>query len=91
MSGANRRTESKDPVHVGRTTGDTRYSHSGIVRTLILGALALAAIPSLAQISMGFPGPKSELSSRDGRYVLQNIDRDEEPKHSILLRDRSTR
>ena len=87
MSNANRQTESQDPLPAGSGAGDSENSHSSVVRALILGALALMSIPSFAQISMC---PKSELSSRDGRYVLQNIDRDEEPKHSILLKDKTT-
>ena len=90
MSKANRQTKSKDPVPFGSAAGDSGNSPSSVARALILGALVLMAIPSFAQISMYFPGPKSELSSRDGRYVLQNIDRDEEPKHSILLKDKTT-
>jgi len=89
MSKANRQTKSKDPVPAGGTTGDMRNSHPGAWRTLALAGLALVAIPSLAQTSKRFPGPKSELTSPNGRYVLRNEDHYENYKHFIFLKDKT--
>jgi len=74
MSEANRQTESKDPVLAGITTADPRNSKRVALRGAVIAALAILTIPAQSQTSRNFPGPKSELASPDGRYVIQNVD-----------------
>jgi hypothetical protein len=42
---------------------------------------------SSAQTSARFPGNKSEIASPNRRWILQSVDRADEPHHSILLKD----
>jgi hypothetical protein len=90
MSEAHRQTQSKDPVPAGSITGAKRHSRSAACRQLILGVVAVVVIPSLAQVSRNFPGPKSELTSPNVRYVIQNVDHNEEYKHFLFLKDKAT-
>jgi hypothetical protein len=89
-SKANRQTQSKDPAPVGDTAGDGTISPFGAWVALILAGLALVATPSLGQVYRRFPGTKSELVSPDGRYILQSVDHDEEPYHSIVLKNETS-
>jgi hypothetical protein len=77
-------------VPAGSITGAKRHSRSDACRQLILGVVAVVVIPSLAQVSRNFPGPKSELTSPNGRYVIQNVDHNEEYKHFLFLKDKAT-
>jgi len=52
--------------------------------------LLAAATASFSQTSRRFPGKKSEITSPDGRWVLQDVDRDQEPNHSIFLKSIAT-
>jgi hypothetical protein len=55
-----------------------------------LGALLLLLAPSaLAGGLIAFPGPFSEVSSLDGRFVLANVDSDEPPYHVLYLREKA--
>jgi hypothetical protein len=57
--------------------------------SILLMFLLAATTASFSQSSTRFPGKKSELTSPDGRWVLQDVDRDQEPNHSIFLKDRT--
>jgi len=50
----------------------------------------LLSVVSFSQTSRRFPGKKSELTSPDGRWVLQDVHRDQGPNHSIFLKDRTS-
>jgi hypothetical protein len=58
----------------------------------LLVSFLLLSVVSFGQTQTGrrFPGKKPELASPDGRWVLQNVDRDQEPHHSIFLKDKTT-
>lgn len=91
MSEAIRQTQSKDPVFAGAIGDDTRRSHTNAWTTSILiTLLLLLAVASFSQTGR-FPGKKSELTSSDGRWVLQDVNRNQGPKHSIFLKDRTGR
>jgi hypothetical protein len=52
----------------------------------MFAALVLLLIPVLsADNPIAFPGRVSELASPDGRYVLRNVDSDQEPHHVLYL------
>lgn len=91
MSEANRQTKSKDLMLVGRIQGNNRSS-DGAPWVILILLLFLSLIPTafFAQTARKFPGTKSELASPDKRWVLQDIDRDQEPNHSIFLKDTTT-
>jgi hypothetical protein len=37
-----------------------------------------------------FPGPQAQLQSPDGRYVVENLDSDEEPHYTLRLKNTET-
>jgi hypothetical protein len=43
-----------------------------------------------AQTSRNFPGRKSDLASPDGRYLIQSVERDEESRFALSLKDTTT-
>jgi hypothetical protein len=86
---AYRQTKSKDPLRAGITDSDARSSLP-FTRVLVVSLVLSSAVASFAQSERSFPGKKSELISRDGRWMLQNVDRDQEPYHSILLKDNTS-
>ena len=91
MREANRGTESKDPLPAGKAIVDARISYSKtFTTTVLLGFLLFLPGPLFGQTARRFPNGKSELASPDGRWILQNVDRDTEPHHSILLKDKTT-
>src|SRR5882762_6847684 len=55
----------------------------------MFGALLLLVAPSAMAGGnpIAFPGRVSELSSPDGRFVLRNVDSDQEPHHVLYLED----
>src|SRR5208282_2683124 len=48
------------------------------------------ATPALSQISRNFPDKKSEITSPDGRYLVQNVDHHEEYRHVLFLKNKTT-
>jgi hypothetical protein len=86
-SEANRQTQSKDPLHGGAAK---RPRACTWMMSILLTFLLLLPIMSFGQAVTRFPGLKSELASPDRRWVLQNLDRDQEPHHSILLKSNAT-
>ena len=89
-SAANRQTKSKDLVLAGSITGAKRNSHFAARLTCFwLLLLILSVLPSLGQTYRSFHGRRSELVSPNGRYVLQNAVRDEDPPYLILLKDKT--
>jgi hypothetical protein len=87
---ANRRTKSKDPVSAGATTRNERDPDVAAGGIFVLMIFLLLPIASFGQAARSFPGEKSELTSPDQRWTLQNVDRDEEPYHTILLKDNTS-
>ena len=91
MSEANRQTQSKDLAPVGPTEGDARRSHSKAwTISILMMAFLLLSVVSFSQTTRRFPGKESELISPDRHWTVQNVDRDQEPHHSILLKDNIT-
>jgi hypothetical protein len=85
---ANRQTKSKDPVPHGSTTSDARSSL--YITRLLAVVLSLLSTASFSQTARSFPGPKSELTSPNGRYVIQNVDHNEDYQHFLFLKDKTS-
>ena len=93
VSKANRQTQPKDPVFASSATTDTgRTSLTGTARSALtfLFALLIATQMLPAQVSAKFPGSKAKLASPDGRYVIQNVEQEQEPRHVLLLKEMAT-
>jgi len=86
---AYRQMKSEDPLRVGTPDSDARSSVPA-TRVLVVALVLFSAVASFGQSARSFPGKKSELISPDGRWMLQNVDRDQEPYHSILLKDNTS-
>jgi hypothetical protein len=70
--------------------GIGRSQFAVVAITSVLGLLL--AISSTfafgaARKPVEFPGPQAQLKSKDGRYVLENVDSDKEPHHTLLLKN----
>jgi hypothetical protein len=52
--------------------------------------VALFVLAAQGQTFRNFPGRKSDLTSPNGRYVVQNVERDEEPRFVLSLKDKTT-
>jgi len=91
MSEANCQTQSKDLVFAGATGGDARRSRTkACTISILMMSFLLLSVVSFSPTARRFPGNKSELTSPDRHWTLQNVDRDQEPHHSILLKDNTT-
>ena len=88
MSEANRQTESKDPYPLAVGVGAARNSHRRMRPAFIL--VALFVLAAQAQTFRNFPGRKSDLTSPSGRYVIQNVERDEGRQFVLSLKDKTT-
>ena len=58
--------------------------------SILMMSFLLLPVVSFSPTARRFPGNKSELTSPDGHWTLQNVDRDQEPHHSILLKENTT-
>jgi len=58
----------------------------GISILVVLSSLAASGTPQLTE----FPGTETQLKSPDGRYVVENVDSDKEPHHTLLLKNTKT-
>src|SRR5258706_12136382 len=67
-------------IHVGTKT------RAGWLLVAVLSIAATAA----PKKSVEFPGPQAQLKSPHGRYVVENVDSDKEPHHTLLLRSGET-
>jgi len=91
MSEAHRQTQSKDPGPACTTTGTARNSPiAARVAMTLAGLIVLFTLTAPAQISRNFPGLKSEIGSPDGRFVIQNVDHNDDRQHFLLLKDETT-
>jgi len=52
--------------------------------------VALFVLAARAQTFGNFPGRKSDLTSPNGCYVIQNVEREEEPHFVLSLKDKTT-
>ena len=89
MSKANRQTESKDPYRLRTARIDAGRSHSSALSLYILSLIVVLAIPALSQVSRNFPNKKSEITSPDGRYLVQDVDHNQEYR-VLFLKDKTT-
>jgi hypothetical protein len=90
-SEANRQTQSKDPAFARAIGGDARRSHfSAWTMSILIAFLLLLPVASFSQTARRFPGKKSELTSPDGRWTLQDVHADQKAHHSILLKNNTT-
>jgi Tol biopolymer transport system component len=55
----------------------------------LLAVLNVAASEASRKLTE-FPGTQAQLRSPDGRYVVENVDSDKEPHHTLLLKNRET-
>jgi hypothetical protein len=56
---------------------------------LLLALCSLVAFGS-SKKPVEFPGPQAKLQSPDGRYVVENVDSDKEPHHTLRLKSAAT-
>jgi len=78
MSEANRQTQSKDPYHLRTACIDVGHSRRSPLNLYIMSLIVVLAVPALSQVSRTFPDKKSEITSPDGRYLLQDVDHNQE-------------
>jgi len=58
----------------------------GISILVVLSSIAASGTSQL----MEFPGTQTQLKSPNGRYVVENVDSDKEPHHTLLLKNIET-
>lgn len=63
----------------------TKTLSAGLLVAVLSGAVA-ASPKKLVE----FPGPQAQLQSPDRRYVLENLDSDKEPHHTLRLKNTET-
>jgi hypothetical protein len=88
VSEANRQAESKDPYSLAVAVGAARNSHRRMRPAFVL--VALFVLAAQAQTFRNFPGRKSDLTSPSGRYVIQNVERDEGRPFVLSVKDKTT-
>lgn len=74
-------------------TGRSRFAVTAptkAVSILLLVALGHAAAFGSARKPVEFPGPTAQLQSPDGRYVVENLDSDKDPHHTLRLKNAET-
>jgi hypothetical protein len=74
-------------------TGRSRFAMM-IAATRALGTCLLAVVSIAASAASRklteFMGAQAQLRSPDGRYVVENVDSDKEPHHTLLLKNTET-
>lgn len=53
-------------------------------------ALLSGTVVASSKKLVEFPGPQAQLQSPDGRYVVENVDSDKEPHHTLRLKNTET-
>lgn len=89
MSEANRQTESKAPCHLRAAFIDGRRSRRGPLSAYAFSLIVALVIPALSQVSRNFPDKKSEITSPDGQYSVQDVDHNEEYR-LLFLKNKTT-
>jgi hypothetical protein len=90
VSKANRQTESKDPYYLGAVPSNHCHSLRNALAVCVLSLTVIFAVPFQSQASRNFPGGKSEITSPDGRYAVLNVDHNEEYRHVLFLKHKTT-
>src|SRR5690348_4256013 len=60
------------------------------LKTSLLLVLLNIAVARSSQKLVEFPGPQSQARSPDGRYIIENVDSDKEPHHTLRLKNIET-
>lgn len=87
MSEAIRPAESKDPYNQAMTSV-LICSRRHLACAFLLGLFLISSIE--AQSVQKFPGRESKLISPNHRYAIENVERAGEPRHVLLMTDKSS-
>jgi hypothetical protein len=69
-------------------TGRSQFAVAAITRLVgiwLLLAIGSPGVFASAKKPVEFPGPQTQLKSPDGRYVVENLDSDREPHHTLRV------